>query len=510
MKIQRAILSVANKEGIVEFAKELEKLGIEIISTGGTATLLEQNKVRVTRVSDFTGFPEILSGRVKTLHPKIHAALLAVRENKEHMGELKKLNIPLIDMAVCNLYPFEEMIRKDKVKFKEALDNIDIGGPSMLRAAAKNYENVVAVCNPKKYGPIIRALKEQKGSIPLALRRELANEVFQHTSHYDTIISAFLQGEGFPQHINLEYEKIQDLRYGENPHQQGAFYKELELKETCIAGAKQLHGIELSYNNVLDLNDGFELVKDFEKPTVAIIKHTNPCGVASAKTIEEAFALAYAVDPMAAYGCIVAMNHPCNRATAELMKPKFIEAVIAPGYDAEALELLKTKEKLRILETGRITKDESTMDLKKVVGGLLVQTRQFPKLDLNKIQVVTKRKPTEQEMKDLLFAWKVNKHVKSNAIVFVKNQVAIGIGAGQMSRVDSSIIAARKAGEKAKGAVMSSDAFFPFRDGVDEAAKAGITAIIQPGGSIRDQEVIDAANEHTMAMVFTGVRLFKH
>ncbi len=517
IKIKRALISVFNKEGIVKFAKELQKSNIEILSTGGTAALLKKNKIKVIDVSEYTKHPEILDGRVKTLHPKIHAGILAVRDNKGHVKEIGKYDINLIDMVVVNLYPFLKTIAKEHVTMQELIKNIDIGGPTMLRSASKNYQHVVSVVDPNDYGMIINELKKNK-TISEKTSRLLAIKCFKHTARYDSTISNYLcdrfnVGE-FPEIINLSYNKIQDLRYGENPHQSAAFYREQIVKEACISNAKQLHGKELSFNNILDANDALELIKDFDEPTAAVIKHTNPSGVASRAKIEDAYRLAHQADPMSAFGSVVALNRPCNLAIAKIMKPLFIEVVICPKFENDALKLLKEKKNIRLLETGPLKVGHYgkryEKDFKKVVGGLLVQTKTFPKILEKNFKIVTKRKPTKAEINDMIFAWKVNKHVKSNSVLFVKDSVTVGIGAGQMSRVDSSMIAARKAGEKAKDSVMSSDAFFPFRDGIDEAAKAGVKAIIQPGGSIRDQEVIDAANEHGMAMVFTGIRLFKH
>lgn len=506
MKIYRALISVSDKTGIIEFAQKLQRKGVEIISTGGTAKLLREHTIKHTEVSAYTGFPEILDGRVKTLHPKIHAGILADRKNKAHMKKLEELNIPKIDMVIVNLYPFEQTIVDDKCTLAEAIEQIDIGGPTLLRAAAKNYENVVVVCNPKYYTEIADALPD----ISQEQRLKLALEVFNYTAHYDTAIADYLDKDEFPRYLQVDFDKVQDLRYGENPHQRGAFYKEALSHETSIATAKQLHGKQLSFNNIIDANNSLELVKEFDEPTVAIIKHTNPCGVASAKTIEEAFKRAHEADVTSAFGSIVALNQQCTIMVAELISKLFVEVVIAPTFDKKALEILMQKKNLRILETGRLTKSDHGYDLKKVVGGLLVQTRAYPRWKDLELKVVTKRAPIKDELKDLEFAWKVNKYVKSNAVVYVKNKISVGVGAGQMSRVDSAWIAAKKAGDRAKGAVMSSDAFFPFRDGVDEAAKAGITAIVQPGGSIRDEEVIKAANEHNIAMVFSGVRLFTH
>lgn len=511
MKIKTALISVSDKSGVVDFAKKLTKLGVKIISTGGTAKLLEKEHVQVGHVSSFIQFPELLDGRVKTLHPRIHAAILADRNNPVHMEQLKKHSIDKLDMVVVNLYPFENTVLK-KHTFQEAIENIDIGGPTMLRAAAKNFESVAVVSDPRDYTKILREL-EKTSKISINTRARLANKAFMMTSRYDTIISTYLNkhnGIKFPEYFNATFEKVYDLRYGENPNQKAAFYRDFKLTQTSVTNSKQLHGKELSYNNILDTNDAFEMVKQFERPTCAIIKHTNPCGVASATTMDKAFKLAYDADPLSAFGCVVAMNKPCTKETAELMKQLFIEVIIAPKFEKGALTILMEKKNLRLLESGPIKQGHNWKDIKKVTGGLLLQTSK--NIDINEkfFKVVTKREPTKQEVKDLIFAWKVNKLVKSNSIVYAKNEVTTGIGAGQMSRVDSAIIAARKGGEKNIGAVMSSDAFFPFRDGVDEAAKAGITAIVQPGGSIRDKEAIKAADEHNIAMVFTGIRLFRH
>ena len=509
--INTALISVSDKEGIIEFAKELHKSGIKIISTGNTAKLLEKNKIKVTPVSEITKFPEMLDGRVKSLHPNIFAGILADRKNKKHIAELKKQKIEFIDLVIVNFYPFEETTQ-NKPKLSKILENIDIGGPSLVRAAAKNYHDVLVVVEPKDYEEVMQKIKSRK--IDENFRRRLAAKAFLQTARYNVIIGRYfaehLLNEAFPDIYNFTFRKIRDLRYGENPHQKAAFYKSYWVEETCVSTAKQLHGKELSYNNVLDANDAFELIKDFKEPTAAVIKHTNPSGVASAKRIEEAYRKAHEADPKSAFGSVVALNRPCNTEIARFMKLLFVEVVICPKFEKGALEILKEKKNLRLLETGPIIKDYRSPDMKKVVGGLLVQTRQYPDLKEKELKAVTKRKPTKEEIKSLIFAWKVNKHVKSNSVVFVKDDVTVGIGAGQMSRVDAVNLAIMKNKGKIKGSVMSSDAFFPFRDGVDQAAKAGVTAIIQPGGSIRDKEVIQAANENNIAMVFTGIRLFKH
>ena len=511
-KIKTALISVSDKEGIIDFSKALKRLKIEILSTGGTASLLKKNKIPVTLISDYTSQEEILDGRVKTLHPKISGGILAIRKNKKHMEEIKKADITLIDMVVVNLYPFEKTISDEKVKLKDAIENIDIGGPSLIRSAAKNSKDVVIVTDKNDYKSVIEEIK--KGKVTDEIKQKLMVKAFQHTAQYDTIINNFFQNrvypEEFPPILNLTFEKIQDLIYGENPYQKGAFYKEPFIKEACVSNIKQLHGKELSFNNILDVNDAFELVKDFKEPAAAVIKHTNPCGVATAKIIEEAYRKAHETDPMSAFGSIVALNRNCNLEIAKIMKDLFIEVIVCPKFEKNALNLLKQKKNIRLLETGTVDKTKQGYDMKKMVGGILIQTRNFPELNKKDLKIVSNRIPSEEEINSMLFTFIVNKHVKSNAIVFAKDNVTVGIGAGQMSRVDAVKLAAIKSNGKSKGAVMSSDAFFPFRDGIDEASKAGITAIIQPGGSIRDQEVIDAVNEHGMVMVFTGIRLFKH
>ncbi len=507
--IKTALISVYNKTGIVDFAKELSSLGIEIISTSGTASLLQKNGIKVTQVSELTKHREILDGRVKTLHPNIFGGILAIRGNKKHSKELNEDKIKNIDMVVANLYPFEELTNK-RAPLNEQVENIDIGGPSLIRAAAKNYRDVMVVVDPVDYALAIEKIKSKKADEKFNCN--LAAKAFACTARYDSVINSFfnkLNGISFPETLNLTFRKSQNLRYGENPHQQAAFYSYF-TSESCVGTAKQLHGKELSFNNILDVDSAFELVKDFEKPTAAVIKHTNPSGVASAVKIEDAYKKAHETDPLSAFGCIVALNRNCNIEAARLMKPLFIEAVICPGFDNDAIGLLKTKKDIRLLETGAIRKGDGCFEYKKVNGGLLYQARSHISVKEKDMRAVTKRKPAAQEINDLIFAWTVNKHVKSNSVVFAKESLTVGIGAGQMSRVDAVKIAVEKSKGRCKGSVMSSDAFFPFRDGVDEAAKAGVTAIIQPGGSIRDNEVIGAANEQGIAMVFTGIRLFRH
>ena len=509
--MKTALISVSNKEGIVDFARGLAGLGIKILSTGGTADLLKKNNIPVALISDYTKSREMMGGRVKTLHPKIFGGILAARKNKGHMRELKENKIEPIDIVVVNLYPFEETIGK-KSSFKDAIENIDIGGPALVRAAAKNSDDVLVIVDPNDYENALDALKNN--AINNELRQSMALKAFAHTARYDTIINQYFIdkfGNGkFPEILNLTFKKKQELRYGENPQQNAAFYKDPFIDKCCLTSARQLHGKELSYNNILDMENAFQLVKEFEEPVAAIIKHNNPSGVSVRKKIDEAFKASLAADPLSAFGSVVALNRPCDRKTALKMKECFIEVVLCPKFSDDALKVLKEKKNIRLIEAASVTQPCPGYFMTKVSGGLLVQTRDYTKISEKNLRAVSKRKPTKEEIKDMLFAFKVSKHVKSNSIVFAKNNTTVGIGAGQMSRVDAAKIAAAKAGNKAKGAVMSSDAFFPFRDGVDEAAKAGITAIIQPGGSIRDKEVIDAANEHNTAMVFTGIRLFWH
>lgn len=512
MKVKRALISVSDKEGIVDFAKGLYRLKVEILSTGGTASLLKKNKIPVTLISEYTGQEEILDGRVKTLHPKIFGGILSERSNKKHMDTVKEQGIELIDMVVINLYPFEDTIKDEKVKLNEAIENIDIGGPSLIRAASKNYQDVAIITDKNDYKIVLEELK--KGKVSDETKQRLMVKAFEHTARYDSIINNYFQTnfypDEFPENVNLTLKKVQELRYGENPYQKGAFYKEPFIKDACVSNAVQLHGKELSYNNILDINDAYELVKDFKEPAAAVIKHTNPCGVASARTIEDAYKKAHETDPLSAFGSIVALNRNCNMDVAKIMKELFIEVVVCPKFEKNALNLLKQKKNIRLLETDDVNKTDYGYDMKKMVGGMLLQTRNFPNLEKKDLKIVSNRIPSDDELDSLMFAFKVCKHVKSNSIVYCKDNVTVGIGAGQMSRVDAVKIATIKSNGKSKGAVMASDAYFPFRDGIDEAAKAGVTAIIQPGGSIRDKEVIDAVNEHAMAMVFTGIRLFKH
>ena len=506
-----ALLSVYDKTGVVEFAKGLRNLGFTLLSTGGTAALLSKNKIPVTEVSAFTGHDEILDGRVKTLHPKIFGGILADLSDEKHRKEMDRFGITAISLVCVNLYPFLETVMR-KAPLKEILENIDVGGPTMIRAAAKNYDNVVVVTDPHDYTMVLGALKT--GGMPQEMRAQLSLRAFSKTARYDVIINRFLAerfgGEEFPQYFNFTFEKVQNLRYGENPHQKAALYKPYLESESGIANSKQLQGKELSYNNILDATEALSIVEDFEEPTAAVIKHTNPSGVASAGTISEAFHRAHAADPKSAFGSVVALNRECDGKTAALMQELFIEVVISPKFEKEALEAFSKKKNLRLLETGKFVVNRNSAEMRRVSAGLLVQSRQFPAISEKDLKVVTKRAPTKQEIEDMIFAWKVNKNVKSNSVVFAKDGVTVGIGAGQMSRVDAVKLVGIKPESKTKGSVMSSDAYFPFRDGLDEAVALGASAVIQPGGSIRDQEVIDAANEHGIAMVFTGIRLFRH
>lgn len=513
---RKALISVSDKTGVVEFARGLVKNGYEILSTGGTLKVLKENGIEVEQVSDYTGFPEMLDGRVKTLHPKIHAGLLSLRDNEEHQRIMKEHKMEYIDIVAVNLYPFKETISKKDVTLEEAIENIDIGGPTMIRSAAKNYKFVTVVVDPKDYIKIIEELNENNGVTKADTRFELAKKVYKHTAIYDTMITNYLSGlekeEIHPEILENKYEKAYDLRYGENPHQSAVFYKELDIEEDCAATAEILHGKQLSFNNIIDVDSAIEIVKEFKKPAVAILKHTNPCGAAVADDIITAFSDALASDPLSAFGSIVAVNRKVEVDLANKLNSFFNEIIIAPEYSEEALEVLKKKKNRRLLKVKDLKRKESTSkyDYKKVVGGLLMQDRDTKDITIEDLKVVTKKQPTKEDLEELMFAWKICAKVKSNAIVLVNGTKTVGVGAGQMSRVDSSEIAVKKAGEKAKGSVLASDAFFPFRDGVDAAADAGVKAIIQPGGSIRDKEVIDAANEKGIVMVFTGMRHFRH
>lgn len=512
MKIKRALISVSDKTGVVEFAQKLHAAGVDIISTGGTMKTLRAAGIPVTYVSDVTGFPEIMDGRVKTLNPYIHGGILAIRDNEEHVRAMKEHKITGIDMVVVNLYPFRQTIAKPDVTLADAVENIDIGGPAMIRAAAKNFNYVTVIVNPARYEEIAAQLAAD-GGISDEMRMALAKEAYGHTAEYDACINEYLAqqlGEGpFPQTKHIVLEKVQELRYGENPHQKAAFYREAHAG-AGIANAKQLHGKELSFNNIVDVEAAYHIVAEFEEPAVAIIKHTNPCGTGIGETISEAYAKAYEADPVSAFGGIVALNRAVDQKTAEQIGKLFVEAVIAPSFEQDALALLSAKKNIRLLTLSVPDLAQARLDMKKVAGGMLMQDADTMDAIKADMKVVTKRQPTEDEWRQLIFAWKVVKHVKSNAIVVAGNDQSYGVGAGQMNRVGSAAIALDQSGEKSKGAVLSSDAYFPFRDSIDTCAKYGITAVIQPGGSIRDGESIEAADEHGIAMVFTSMRHFKH
>jgi phosphoribosylaminoimidazolecarboxamide formyltransferase/IMP cyclohydrolase len=520
IKIKRALVSVSDKTGIVELCRSLHnKFGVEILSTGGTAKILNLNNIPLIEVSDYTGFPEMLDGRVKTLHPKIHGGLLALRESKEHMKTLKDQGIGLIDMVVVNLYPFQETVANPEVSREEAIENIDIGGPSMLRSAAKNHQSVVVVSCPAQYPGIIKELEENAGSISKDTARMLAQEVFKTTSRYDDAIYQYLSsqqrskeksGEKFPQELNLQFVKLHQLRYGENPHQAAAFYR--EVKETKgLSTMKQLWGKELSFNNILDINAAVNIVKEFDKPAVVFIKHNNPCGVAENQNLLKAYKDAFNCDKLSAFGGVLGVNRKMDLSLAKLIaKSGFLECIVCPVFSPEALSLLKAKKNLRLLESGQILEKIEELDFKRVSGGFLVQEEDSVILDEKNLKVVTKKRPSKKEMESLIFAWKVAKHVKSNAIVLCRGTKTVGIGAGQMSRVDSVFITKRKAGKLSRNSCLASDAFFPKEDAIIQAAKIGVKAIIQPGGSIADEEIIKVCNKYKISMVTTGIRHFRH
>ena len=517
----RALISVSDKTGIVEFAKKLQELGVEIISTGGTHKALENAGIKVIGISEVTGFPECLDGRVKTLHPNIHAGLLAMRSNPEHMKQLSDLKIETIDMVVVNLYPFKQTILRDNVTRQEAIENIDIGGPTMLRSAAKNYQDVAVVVDPEDYNKVIDEIKTNN-EVSLDTKFYLCSKVFAHTANYDTLIATYMKKErkdyNLPETFTMTFEKIQDMRYGENPHQKAAFYKEVKKADGLLASAVQLHGKALSFNNINDTNGALELLKEFEEPTVVACKHANPCGVGTGKTSYEAYVKAFNADPTSIFGGIVVFNREVDERAAEEINKIFVEIVVAPSYSTKALEILKSKKNIRLLLIENIMEkqDENSYDLKKVAGGILVQTIDSKLLSEEvQIKTATKNEPTEQEMKDLIMAWKIVKHTKSNAITIVKNGQSIGVGPGQVNRIWACKQAIDHAveflGEESlKGAALASDAFFPFPDCVEEAAKAGITAIIQPGGSLNDKASIEACDKYNISMIFTGMRHFKH
>ncbi|HHK8661905.1 bifunctional phosphoribosylaminoimidazolecarboxamide formyltransferase/IMP cyclohydrolase [Vibrio parahaemolyticus] len=524
--IRRALISVSDKTGIVEFAQALAERGVDILSTGGTARLLAEQGIAVTEVSDYTGFPEMMDGRVKTLHPKVHGGVLGRRGQDDEVME--KHGINPIDMVVVNLYPFAETVAKEGCTLADAVENIDIGGPTMVRSAAKNHKDVTIVVNASDYDRVIAEMDANDKSLTLETRFDLAIAAFEHTAAYDGMIANYFgtmvpsYGENkegdeeskFPRTFNQQFEKKQDMRYGENSHQAAAFYVEANPQEASVSTARQIQGKALSYNNIADTDAALECVKEFNEPACVIVKHANPCGVALGKDILEAYNRAYQTDPTSAFGGIIAFNQELDAETASaIVERQFVEVIIAPSVSAEAIEVVAAKKNVRLLECGEWSTKTTGFDVKRVNGGLLVQDRDQGMVSLDDLKVVSKRQPTEEELKDALFCWKVAKYVKSNAIVYAKGDMTIGVGAGQMSRVYSAKIAGIKAadeGLEVAGSVMASDAFFPFRDGIDAAAEAGIKCVIQPGGSMRDDEVIAAADEHGMAMIFTGMRHFRH
>ena len=510
--MKRALVSVSDKTGLIEFVQGLVECGYEIISTGGTKKALEQAGISVIGISDVTGFPEIMDGRVKTLHPKVHGALLCVRENPDHVRQIQELGIDFIDLVCVNLYPFKETVQKEGVSHEEIIENIDIGGPSMLRSASKNYQSIPVLCNPEDYEIVLNELREN-GETTLATRERLAAKVFRHTARYDAMIAEYLTkktGEQFPESMTITFDKVQDLRYGENPHQKAAFYKGMNPKYS-LANATQLHGKELSYNNIQDGNAAIEILKDFEGQYAAVgLKHMNPCGVGIGENIEEAWDKAYEADPISIFGGIIALNDKVEASLAEKLSKIFLEIIIAPDFSEEALEILTRKKNIRLMKLDTTLNVNTNLKYTNVNDGLLIQEMDIHKITADDLECVTDRKPTQEEIEQMLFGWKVVKHVKSNAIVLVKDNMTIGVGAGQMNRVGAAKIAIEQAGEKSKGSVMASDAFFPMPDTVQNAIEAGVTAIIQPGGSIKDQLSIDECNAHGIAMVFTRVRHFKH
>ena len=518
VSVKRALISVSDKSGVVEFASALRDMGVALLSTGGTYRLLQEHGLEVTEVADYTGFPEMMDGRVKTLHPKVHGGILARRGQDDAV--MAEHGIDAIDMVVVNLYPFEATVARPDCSLEDAIENIDIGGPTMVRAAAKNHRFVNIVVNASDYGAILAEMRDNHGATSLATRFDLAIKAYEHTAAYDGAIANYFGkqvpggSDNFSRTFNLQFHKVQEMRYGENPHQQAAFYVEANPAEAGIATARQVQGKELSYNNVADTDAALECVKNFDQPACVIVKHANPCGVAVAADIGQAYDLAFATDPESAFGGIIAFNRELDVATAAaIVERQFVEVIIAPGVSDDAVAAVAEKKNVRLLVCGEWSAPGAALDYKRVNGGLLVQDRDLGMITASDLEVVSKLQPSEQQLSDLLFAWKVAKFVKSNAIVFAHNGQTVGVGAGQMSRINSARIAAIKAehaGLSVTGSVMASDAFFPFRDGIDNAGKAGVAAVIQPGGSIRDEEVIAAADEHGMAMVFTKMRHFRH
>jgi phosphoribosylaminoimidazolecarboxamide formyltransferase/IMP cyclohydrolase len=534
-RISRALISVSDKTGLVEFARTLTRLGIEVISTGGTSRLMREAGLPCRDVSEVTGFPEMLDGRVKTLHPRIHGGILGIRSNDQHQNQMRDHKIEPIDLVVVNLYPFVKTVRQPAVSLAEAIENIDIGGPAMIRSAAKNHDDVAVIVDPNDYVRIGSLLESQNGALPLSVRYELARKAFEHTANYDLEIARFLETRAdsqavadMPKHIQLSLEKRASLRYGENPHQRAALYREIRSEEQGIGTAEQLQGKELSYNNLIDSDAAWELILDLRRaqeldarargavgsPSMphacAIIKHTNPCGVAIAATALEAFEKARSTDPVSAFGGIIAFSEPVDEAAATPVADMFAEVVIAPAFTPEAIRLLNTRRNLRVLRVEPAGQSAGAFQFRKISGGILVQEQDRDLLEDERLEIATDRKPTQSELRALRFAWLIAKHVKSNAIVYASENQLVGVGAGQMSRVDSVKLGAMKAQLPLTGTVIASDAFFPFRDGIDEAARHGVTAVIQPGGSVRDKEVIEAANEHGLAMVMTAMRHFRH
>ena len=515
IKIKKALISVSDKSNVLELAKSLSSYDIEILSTGGTAKLLRENKINVTEVSDYTKFPEMLDGRVKTLHPKIHGGILGRRDNPEHNETMKNHEIDPIDLVVVNLYPFEETINQEGCTLEHAIENIDIGGPAMIRSAAKNYQHVAVLTNPKDYKSFTDEINKNQGSITLDLSFSLAKKAFEKTSAYDSAINNYLSSDSqnqFPDQLTKTISKVMDLRYGENPHQEAAFYKDSSEDVGSLSSFDQIQGKELSFNNLNDSDTAWECVKKFSQPTCVIVKHANPCGVASTGSLKESYEAAFKTDPTSAFGGIIAFNKSLDEETASLIINQFAEVIIAADFSEGALKIFRNKPNVRLLKI-KIENNNTEFDFKKIGGGWLIQTPDIHNLDINDCNVVTDLKPTEEQLDDMKFAWVVSQYVKSNAIVFCKNKQTLGIGAGQMSRVDSTKIASLKAGNAnidLAQSVVASDAFFPFRDGIDVIASHGAKCIIQPGGSIKDEEVIDAANEHGIVMLFTNIRHFKH
>lgn len=511
--MRRALISVFYKDGIIEFAKELVKLDWEIISTGGTSKALKDAGIKVLEVEEVTNFPEMLDGRVKTLNPFIHGGLLYRRDNEDHVEKIKEMEIQPIDMVVNNLYPFEETIKKDGVTHEEIIENIDIGGPSMIRAAAKNYQDVIVIVDPSDYTKVLDELKQEK-DVSFKTKEYLAGKVFNYSAYYDALISAYfnkINKVDFPEYMALPFKHEQDLRYGENPHQAAAFYRETSKLSGTLASAKQVHGKALSFNNINDANGAIKILKEFTEPTVVAVKHTNPCGVGSGKDISQAYDRAYECDPESIFGGVIAINREVNKDIAEKINSIFIEIVMAPSFNVEALEVLKQKKNIRLLEIENIMDNEyPEYDLKKVLGGLLVQNRDTLLFNDDKLEVATEKIPTEDEMEDLIFAWKAAKNMNSNGVVIAKDKGTIGIGLGEVNRFWAVEEAIERSGDKINGSVLASDGFFPFSDSIDALGKAGVAAIIQPGGSVKDKDVIEAANKLGIAMVFTGIRHFKH